>query len=224
MKISAIIAAAGKGKRFNDGTDKAFLSINGTPIILMSLEVLLSVPDIDEIIIALNRENIARANEYLRFDKVSFVEGGDERVLSVQNAVFRAKNDFVLIHDAARPIIKKSFVESIINAFDDDVNGVIPVIPVKSTIKEKDDSGFILRTIPRQSLVEVQTPQFFRKDILLRAYMSNTFDFRATDEATLVESVGGRIKTVPGIEENIKVTTPFDFFVIAKIIEQWKKE
>lgn len=224
MKISAIIAAAGRGKRFNNGTDKAFLSINGTPIILMSLQVLLSIPDIDEIIITLNRENIGKAEEHLRFKGVSFEEGGNERVLSVRNAIFKSKNDFVLIHDAARPLINKSFVESIIRAFDDNIDGVIPVIPVRSTIKEKDNNDFIRKTIPRESLVEVQTPQFLRKDMLLKAYMSDTFDSSATDEAALLESIGGRIKAVVGLEENIKVTTAFDFFLIGKILEQWRKE
>ncbi|MGB9694844.1 MAG: 2-C-methyl-D-erythritol 4-phosphate cytidylyltransferase [Caldisericaceae bacterium] len=224
MKISAIIAAAGKGKRFNGGTDKVFLPINGTPLILMSLEVLLSVPEIDEVVIALNRNNMALANEYLRFDKVSFVEGGEERLLSVQNAVFKSRNDFVLIHDAARPLITKSFVESIISGLSDDSDGVIPVVSVKSTIKEKDEEGFVRKTIPRRNLVEVQTPQFFRKDILLKAYQSEYFNLNATDESSIVEDAGGKVKTIKGIEENIKVTTPFDYFMVDKIIEQWKKE
>jgi 2-C-methyl-D-erythritol 4-phosphate cytidylyltransferase len=224
MKLTAIIAAAGKGKRFNNGADKVFLPVNGIPIILMSLRVLLEIDEIDEIIIALNKENFAKAKEYLHFDKVSFIEGGEERVFSVQNAVFKANNDLVLIHDAVRPLIKKSFVEMIINSLDNDSDGVIPVLPVKPTIKENGDDGFVKRTIPRKNLVEAQTPQLFRKSILLKAYMNNFYTVSATDEAMLAENVGGHIKTVAGLEENIKVTTPFDLFIISKIIEQWKLE
>ncbi len=224
MKITAIITAAGMGKRFNGGTDKAFLKINGEPLILMSLDVFRDIPQIDEIIVTLNENNMANGKKYLNFEGVvRIVKGGDKRADSVKTAVFESKNDFVLIHDAVRPLIKKDFVLKIITALDNASDGVIPVVAVKYTMKEKDDNGFVRKTIPRGNLVEVQTPQFFRKESLIQAYKKISLA-GITDEAMLIESIGGRVKTVEGLVENIKITTPFDFFIISKIIEQWKKE
>ncbi len=217
MRVSAIIVAAGKGKRLG-GIDKAFVEIKGKPVILYSVETFLSFEEISEIIIVLNTENIEKAKKLISGKRARFVLGGKMRAESVMNGVKIAKEDFVMVHDAARPFVTKKLVKALMEQAKT-ADSVIPAIPVKPTIKEV-ENGYVKRTIPRETLVSVQTPQIFKKDKLFEAYKTLPFE-NATDEASLVEQIGGTVKVIHGIEENIKITTPFDLMLLESIIKKW---
>jgi 2-C-methyl-D-erythritol 4-phosphate cytidylyltransferase len=221
MEISGIIVGAGKSRRFG-GYDKVFLKIKESPVINYSLEKFLENSLIKEVIVVLNGENLSKMNEFVNFKKVKVVKGGETRAESVMEGVKAAKYEFVLIHDAVRPLITGNFINSIISSYSSDIDGIIPGIDVKYTIKEKDEENFVKRTIPRSLLVEIQTPQFFKKSSLENAYKRFSLE-DITDEAMLVEKSGGKIKIVKGLEENIKITTPFDLFFIEGVLEKRKK-
>lgn len=221
MDISAIIVGAGKSKRFG-GTDKVFIEINGIPVLYYSLEKFLKNHLIKEIIVVLNEENLEKIKSFADIEKIKIVKGGATRAESVRAGVNAASYDLVLIHDAVRPIISKDFIQSIILSFDDNVDGVVPGIDVKYTIKERGDHNFVSRTIPRDRLVEIQTPQLFKKSLLQGAYDKLPLN-GITDEAMLVEMLGGKVRIINGLEENIKITTFLDFFIAEEVLRKWKK-
>ena len=218
MEISVVLVAAGKGKRLG-GIDKSFIKIRGKEAILYSLNVFLSFPNVKEIIVVLNSENIKKARKLISDEKVKFVLGGDTRAESVKNGVMQAKLPFVMVHDAARPFITDNLLRRIADGMKE-TDAVIPVLKVKHTIKQVED-GFVKTTLSRESLVLVQTPQFFRREQLLKAYDGLSLNGSITDEAMLIEKMGGRIKVVNGMEENIKITTPFDLIILEGIIGKW---
>ncbi len=218
MEISVVLVAAGKGKRLG-GIDKSFIKIRGKEAILYSLNVFLSFPNVKEIIVVLNSENIKKARKLISDEKVKFVLGGDTRAESVKNGVMQAKLPFVMVHDAARPFITDNLLRRIADGMKE-TDAVIPVLKVKPTIKQVED-GFVKTTLSRESLVLVQTPQFFRREQLLKAYDGLSLNGSITDEAMLIEKMGGRIKVVNGMEENIKITTPFDLIILEGIIGKW---
>ncbi len=217
MDISVILVAAGRGKRLG-GVDKAFVKIKGREVILYSLNVFLSMRSVKEIIIVLNDSNINKAKVLIKNDKVRFVLGGKTRAESVKNGVMVSRFPFILVHDAARPFIRKEFVEHIISSIGD-ADAVIPVLKVKPTVKYV-ENGFVKETLNREKLVFVQTPQFFKKDALINAYEKVPLS-GITDESMLIEKTGGRVKVTEGIEENLKITTPFDLIVLEGIIKKW---
>lgn len=217
MEVSAVIVGAGKGKRMG-GVSKAFLILNGEPIINYSIRVLLEVPFIKEIIVVLSKGDIKRKEKLISDKKIRYIEGGTERSLSVKNGVLEAKYPFVLIHDAVRPIISKEFVEEIINSLEDGFKGVIPGVREKNTVKFV-NKNLVEKTILREGLYEIQTPQFFERKVLKEAYNKLNID-EATDESYLVELLGHKVKFVLGKEENIKITTPFDLFIAEQVIKK----
>ncbi len=217
MEISAVLVAAGKGKRLG-GIDKAFIKIRGKEAILYSLDVFLSFSYVKEVIVVLNKGNMEKAKKFIDNEKVKFVLGGRTRAESVKNGVVLAKSPFVMVHDAARPFITNSLLRRITDGIEK-ADAVIPVLKVKPTIKQT-ESGFVKTTLNRENLVLVQTPQFFRREQLLRAYNKLSLD-SITDEATLIEKMGGKVKVVCGMEENIKITTPFDLIILEGIIGKW---
>ena len=217
MDISVILVAAGRGKRLG-GVDKAFVKIKGREVILYSLNVFLSMSSVKEIIVVLNDSNINKARTLIKNEKVSFVLGGKTRAESVKNGVMASHFPFVMVHDAARPFIRKEFVERIVSSMGD-ADAVIPVLKVKPTVKYVED-GFVKETLNREKLVFVQTPQFFKKDALINAYKKVPLS-GITDESMLIEKAGGRVKVTEGIEENLKITTPFDLIVLESIIKKW---
>ncbi len=221
MEISGIIVGAGKSMRFGN-SDKVFYKINNVPVIFYSLEKFLKNPLLKEVIVVLNGDNLKKGREFINLRKIKVIKGGETRAESVMEGVKTARYAFVLIHDAVRPLITDDFIQSIISEYDDSLDGVIPGLDVRYTIKEKDKRGFVKRTLPRHLLVEVQTPQLFKKSSLLKAYKKLPLDSK-TDEAMLIEECGGKVKIVKGLEENIKITTPLDLFYVKGALKQRKK-
>ncbi len=221
MEISGIIVGAGKSRRFGS-SGKVFLKIKDIPVIYYSIEQFLKSSFIKEVIVVLNEDNLKNGNEYANLKKVKVIKGGETRAESVREGVKAARYGFVLIHDAVRPLITGDFIQSIVSSYSDDIDGVIPGIDVKYTIKEKDNENFVKRTLPRHLLVEIQTPQLFKKSSLEKVYDKFSLD-NITDEAMLIEMSGGKVRIVKGLEENIKITTPLDLLFIEGALTKRKK-
>ena len=209
-KITAIIVAAGKGRRF--GTIKQSCLLAGKPVLNWSLEKFQAHPEVSEIILVLGKE--MPAEKYPgRYGKISaVVPGGKKRQDSVI-AGFSKLNpggtDIVLIHDGVRPLVSEDLISRIIAAAGEN-GAAVPVIPLEDTIK-KVRGDRVLGTVDRAGLCRVQTPQGFDYSILKSAFEKAAKEvLSSTDEASLVEKLGQDIIAVPGEQRNIKLTTPLD--------------
>ncbi|HXX81446.1 MAG TPA: 2-C-methyl-D-erythritol 4-phosphate cytidylyltransferase [Thermodesulfovibrionales bacterium] len=213
--VIAIVPGAGLGKRFGPDTNKPFHALLGKPLIVWTLEVFESMDEVHEVIPVLKESDMEtgiKMFERYGLSKVKRIApGGRERQDSVYNALKLMKNsgDLVLIHDGARPLIDRGIVRTALRnipGFD----GVVVGIPVKDTIKEVADS-IVKRTLKRETLWAIQTPQVFIQKTLVKAYRAAMEEkFYSTDDAALLERSGGKVKIVMGSYSNIKVTTPED--------------
>lgn len=228
MFVSAIVVAAGKGKRLGSQASKPVLKLNSRPIISFSLDVLNKHPWIKEIIVVANPGNIRALGAIIRRDKprkeVKLVLGGKERKDSVAQGLkaLNPRAELVLIHDAARPFITSGLVASVIKEARRSKAAILGVA-VKPTIKRCGARGAgrrVKETIDRRDIWEIQTPQVFQKDLILDAYKKYGRR-KVTDDAMLVEKLGKPVSIVPGSSLNIKITTPEDL-IIAKGIAGWK--
>ena len=218
MKKTAIILASGKGRRLNLGYNKVFARLAGKSILAYSIEAFEKNKNIDEIIIVSAKENLAeikkliKKNKYSKINKV--IPGGARRQDSSYNGVMSLDNpdskDIVLIHDGARPFLRKKIInESILNTikYGASVTGLIS----KNDIKEIDKKNFIKQTLNREQIFITQTPQAFRVDLIQKAHIhARKKKIQTNDEASLLEIIGKKVKVVLGDEYNIKITTPFD--------------
>ncbi len=231
-KLIAIVPSAGLGKRFGPSGKKTFVSIYGIPLLVYTLKRLHDEKAVAEIIPALRKDDMeqghAMAREY-NLDKIKrFAQGGKERQDSIYNALKLIeadgtdayKNCDVLIHDGVRPWFPEGMIEQLSDAVQD-VDGVIPGIPLTDTIKETDAAGIVVSTLNREKVRAVQTPQLFPFRTIKKAYDRACQDgFYATDDAALVERIGGRIRIITGSPLNIKVTVPEDLEVAAHILKK----
>lgn len=220
--LSAVVVAAGRSERFTKRLDpsdsstksKLLVTWNGKPLIRHTVEALFALPLNQMVIVARRDEFEILEDAFVGLPNrasIVFAEGGERRQDSVRSGLQALSGaDFVLVHDGARPFIPADFLKSL---FDRSLNsdGLVPAIPVVETLKEIDASGYVVRTVDRRSLVRVQTPQIFRYDLLRAAHESmKTTDKEFTDDASLMEYCGHRVRVVPGHHENIKVTLPED--------------
>jgi 2-C-methyl-D-erythritol 4-phosphate cytidylyltransferase len=208
------------------GSRKPFLEIGGVPVVVHSLLLLQSIKSIAEIIPAVRPEDIpdmrAMIEQYQITKAVRIAPGGAERQDSIFNALQLVDCNvcgIVLVHDAVRPFADAAMVMRLIDAAAEGF-GAIPGVPLKDTVKIVGKGNFVESTPSREKLVAVQTPQAFTCDMLKRAYECAMADgVYATDDAALVERIGGRVVVVPGSYDNIKITTPEDL-EIAEIIHR----
>jgi 2-C-methyl-D-erythritol 4-phosphate cytidylyltransferase len=202
----ALVVAAGRGERLGTPVPKAFVVLAGRPMIEWSLAALRAVPAIEQIVVALPPEVGAPAGTV-------GVAGGAERSHSVRAALAAARaDDAVVVHDAARPLATTALFEACLAALAD-ADAAIAAAPVTDTVKECAD-GRVERTLDRSRLWAVQTPQAFRREALERALaLDDHVVGAATDDASLVESLGGTVRVVEAPRENLKVTTPLDLRV-----------
>lgn len=213
--VIAIVPAAGLGTRFGPGTNKPFYPLLDKPLIVWSLEVLETLDEIREVIPVLKEQDMETGIEIFERYNLSKVKriapGGKERQDSVYHGLklLKGKANMVLIHDGARPLIDAVIVRTTIKSvagFD----GVIVGVPVKDTIKEVQD-GIVKRTLRRDAIWAVQTPQLFLYDSLMKAYEEALEQkFYSTDDSALIERNGGKVKMIMGSYSNIKITTPED--------------
>jgi len=228
MHVTAIVLAAGKGLRLRSRIPKPLVEISSQPLIIYCLKILSKHPFIKDIIVVANPGNlkdICRKIRQYRVGKIKdIVLGGKLRRASVMNGLkaIDGRTDLVLIHDGARPFIGKEMVSTVIKTAER-FGAAIVGIPVKDTIKtvvSRKSSGvskFIVKeTLNRDNLWEIQTPQVFKKGLILKAY-KKFLSTPVTDDASLLEKSGRSVKVVMGSYFNLKVTTPEDL-VLAKAI------
>ncbi|SUB34228.1 2-C-methyl-D-erythritol 4-phosphate cytidylyltransferase [[Pasteurella] mairii] len=216
----AVVPAAGVGSRMQADKPKQYLEIDGKTILQHTLNVLLSYPLIDEVIVAVARADPYMAKmSFLKQAKVRLVEGGENRADSVLNGLkainFQPEREtWVLVHDAARPCLTHQDLDQLLQVDDD--NGAILAIPATDTIKRADADLQIQQTEDRAQLWLAQTPQFFNAKLLAKALnFAQENGVVVTDEASAMELLGFRPHLVAGRSDNIKVTRPEDLALAA---------
>ncbi len=226
--FSVILAAAGKSSRFHDKHyKKPFAMLGDRAVWLYSAERFLNRDDVKQLIIVINSDD--RETFYSKFAAnvailgIEVVEGGLQRSDSVANALATVRDDIelVAVHDAARPCITDEWVDAVFSAAQRS-GAAIPAIPVTGTIKRSADGKTIDETVSRANLWEAQTPQVFRRSLLLDAYAQRG-DHNATDDAELVERLGQPITIVPGSPINMKITTREDLRFAAQALKALPK-
>jgi len=209
--VTAIIVAAGKGKRMGEDIPKQFLLLKEKPILWHTLYAF-QCSAIDEILLVINPDWEQESNNIVKeFSKVKYVVfGGKTRQASVWAGLEAIEHtDIVLIHDGVRPFVSKKLIKRVIEGVYK-WEAVVPVLPVKETIKWVEGS-VIKKTIPRDYLYFAQTPQGFKYLFLKEAYVQAQIrKWRFTDDASLLEKIGIRVHVVSGEPYNIKITTPED--------------
>ncbi len=224
----ALVPAAGSGSRMGHdaagGIPKQYLTLLGRPLIDHALAALCAVPRIIRVFVVLSPDD----TEWSRHDRSLFGSklaplfcGGATRAESVRNGLRATAgqvgvNDWVLVHDAARPCLASWHVEALIDAVGDDEAGGILAVPVADTLKRADREGRIGATVPREDLWQAQTPQMFRHGALRRALESHT---GVSDEAGAMEAQGFRPRLVASDPTNLKVTYPLDLQLASWILE-----
>lgn len=217
MMTAAIIAGGGLGKRMKIPGGKQFFRVGGKPMMLYAILPFERSNLINEIILVVPFDKVELCKEEIvkkySLKKIKIVVGGGERR---QDSVFIALNsvsenmELVLIHDGVRPLIGRPLVEKVIEGARQ-YDGVVPALKIIPTVKETDKNGYVIKTLVRENLVEVQTPQAFRYEILKKAYKyAMEENISITDDSAAVEMVGGRVKIVEGDYRNQKVTFPED--------------
>ncbi len=228
--ILAIIPAAGLGKRCNVSKRKTFFSLHGIPLLFHTLKRLHSEEAITEIIPVLRQQDIEKGFEIAKQHKLYKIKriapGGPERQDSIYNAFklldkvgnTSLQEVLILIHDGVRPIIPEGLIENLLRAIKG-FDGVAPGIISKDTLKEVSEDGIVISTVKREKIRSIQTPQVFPFNVIKKAYETAFKEgFYATDDASLVERIGGRVKIITGSPLNIKVTTSEDLEMVEYIL------
>lgn len=218
MYISTIIVAGGSGKRF--GGKKQFFKLCGKPLVVWSLEKFHRFSN--ELILVLPGKDIRQfEKKWLgRFPDLKIAAGGKKRWQSVENGLKRIsdKSNIVCIHDGARPLVSKEDATACIKAAIKH-GAAILAAPASDTIKLSDDNGNIKQTLDRNKIFLAQTPQVFKRDIILKAFKSKKLS-NITDDAQMVEALGHKVKLVPVTSPNIKITTKIDLLIAQKLIRE----
>jgi len=210
MRKLALILAGGKGQRMDSNIPKQFMLLNGIPVLMHTLQ---KFKDFESITLVLPKNHFQywyNLCEKYNFNvKHDIVEGGNTRYNSVKNGLqkLRSKeNDIVAIHDGVRPFISMKTLTLLVKAVKKN-NGVIPVLPVKESIRKVCNKNS--ENLSREYLFNVQTPQCFKASEIKKAY-NQQYNKKFTDDASVFENFGGEIITLEGEEKNIKITTTID--------------
>ncbi|MCX5833801.1 MAG: 2-C-methyl-D-erythritol 4-phosphate cytidylyltransferase [Deltaproteobacteria bacterium] len=217
MKTVAIIPAAGTGKRMEGGVSKQYLALEGVPILVLTLRRFEEAPAIDAVFLIVPAGDV----DVIRREMVDFhglkkvrkvLPGGRERQDSVKAGIdaLPEETEIVVIHDGVRPLVTVDLIGVSVEGARK-FGAVSLGVPVKDTVKSVETGSWVEQTMERKKLWLTQTPQAFRREIIQEAYRRAFAEgFYGTDDASLVERTGIRVKMLPGIYENIKITTPGD--------------
>ena len=221
----AIIPAAGDSSRYSGEVPKQFLKVDGRTVLELSIKPLLNFSEcLGVCVLVPPQDQYHKALEITDNPKIFVVEGGTSRIDSVAKGVkfwqqSELSYDYILIHDAARPCLRSSDIQQLLDSIDDEVDGVVLGIPCSDTIKKVSAKGsLILNTLDRSKLWRAFTPQIFRKEVLQKNALEENIEKEFTDEASLVEANGGKLKMVKGFEDNIKLTFPEDLGLVKSIL------
>lgn len=210
MNYSAIVLCAGKGSRSGLGYNKMLYRFNDKTVYEMTMKTFLNDEQCKQIVVVTKDDEVSELKELIVNDKIEYVYGGKERQDSVYNGLQVVNQEYVLIHDGARPYLKQENINDLLLCLKDN-NACLLVVPVKDTIKLCKD-GSVVETLPRAMLMQAQTPQAFKTTLIKECYqLAKDEGFVATDDASLVEEFSKTaVKLVMGSYENIKITTPDD--------------
>lgn len=221
-KTSAILLAGGFGLRMQSNIPKQFLEIDEKPVALYSFQLFLDMPEIDEIVVVCLedfRDLFQCPNSSKR---VVFALPGERRQDSVNNGLQAASHEIICIHDAARPFIDKTLVLRVLAA-GNEYGAAAVGMPVKFTVKEIDDQNFVRNTPDRATIWEIQTPQVLHRAILEEGFAyAHQHKITVTDDVSLAELVGKRVKLVEGSHTNLKMTVPNDLAIASHILKTLK--
>jgi len=221
MYLTAILLAAGRGLRLKSKTPKPLVNLDSLPMISYSLKKLSRDPRVKDIVVVVNPGNSKSITKQISKHHIRKVKrivfGGKRRQDSVARGLkaLDRRTDLVLIHDAARPFFNEKLIP-ILSRQALECGAAILGVPVKATVKRVRQSLVVAETLDRGELWEIQTPQVFKKDLILKAY-KRFGHTEVTDDASLVEKLGVKVAVVMGSYLNIKITTPEDL-VVAKAI------
>ncbi|HTT59969.1 MAG TPA: 2-C-methyl-D-erythritol 4-phosphate cytidylyltransferase [Acidimicrobiales bacterium] len=202
MSVAAVVVAAGRGTRF--GGEKQFLFVDGDTVASRSVSRAREVSDLVVLVVPEGYRGDGEGADLV-------VTGGDSRAASVRNGLALCGDaEIVIVHDAARPNASVELFRAIVRALEEGADAVIPGLAVADTIKRVSLDGektVVIETLDREELIAVQTPQGFRREVLERAHAASDV---ATDDAGLVEAMGGLVVVIPGEATNLKITHPSD--------------
>ena len=231
--VIAVVPAAGSGERLAAGIPKAFCQVDGCTLLERAVDGLLKSGVVDHVVAAVPAERVDEARQVLAgpvgAGQATVVAGGLDRTESVDRALAALTTlpkdtspEFVLVHDAARALTPPALIVRVVEALRAGHRAVVPALPLHDTIKAVDANGAVLGTPERAGLRAVQTPQGFATDLLLRAYGAyrgaGTTGF--TDDASLVEHVGGQVQVVDGDPLAFKITTQLDLLLAEAIVRR----
>lgn len=230
MKNTALIPAAGSGSRMGSKTKKQFLNLAGQPLLARTVLFFEKNTLIDDIMLVVPEEDMEFCQKVILKSieitkPIKIIPGGNNRAQSVYNGLKEIKGrkgDIVLIHDGARPLLTDSLISRLVDSLRTNPTevGVIPVIPVKDTIKIL-DGGLVKNTPDRSKLYAAQTPQCFYLDKILEVFKNAHDKFHVfTDESSMFEHYGYCVQAIKGEENNLKITTPQDLAVAEFLIRE----
>jgi 2-C-methyl-D-erythritol 4-phosphate cytidylyltransferase len=223
-RVAAIIVAAGDSQRMG-GVDKMFAPLCGRPILARVIDTFESCRAVDRIVVVMSSKNIEDCRRLAALEGWPKVKdiclGGKQRQDSVAEGLKRLKyGEWVVIHDGARPLVTVDLIEKGLEAAEE-TGAAVAALPVTDTIKVAGPGDIVRQTLPRQNLRTVQTPQVFRIDVIQNTYRYVSGD--VTDDASLVEKAGYKVKLYPGAYDNIKITTPGDLAMAEALWKQYDR-
>lgn len=219
--VIAVVPAAGSGERLAAGIPKAFCEVAGRTLLERAVAGLLESGVVDHVVVAVPVDRLDEAKRVLA-DRATVVAGGPDRTQSVDLALaaLPVAAAFVLVHDAARALTPPTLIARVVDALRAGHDAVVPALRLHDTIKAVDANGVVLGTPERDGLRAVQTPQGFATDLLLRAYRAGAGAAGFTDDASLVEHVGGQVQVVDGDPLAFKITTQLDLVLADAIVRR----
>lgn len=223
----AIVTAAGSGKRFGSEIPKQYCKVNGKSVLAHTLDKLLNYEYLSKVIVVIAPNDLYWGEtSYSLHPKVLSVLGGKERYHSVMQGLaalqgIAAEDDWILIHDAARPMIRHADLDKLISALQHHPIGGLLATPVKDTIKQVELTRHVAQTLDRTQLWHALTPQMFRyQSLILALKAAIASGYEVTDEASAIEQFGGQPLIVEGSADNIKITHPSDLGLAEYLLNQ----
>ena len=228
--VTVIIPAAGQGKRMKTSSNKVFLPLVNMPVLLHSVLAFSACSEVNNLVVVVAIDEVEQVKTMLSsligIKAWQVVIGGSERQHSIANAlkVVSKETEVILVHDGARPLVTESSIQRVIKAARMHKAAIVAVA-VKDTIKTVDADGWVTGTPERRTLWAIQTPQGFDAHLLHQAYeKARQEGYIGTDDASLVERLGAKVKIVPGSYDNLKVTTPEDLTIAEALLIERKRE
>jgi 2-C-methyl-D-erythritol 4-phosphate cytidylyltransferase len=229
--VAAVVPAAGRGERLGPGAPKALREIGGLPMLVHAVRTLAAARSVNVVVVAAPPDAVASVAALFSSQPLGaelvVVAGGDTRQESVRLALaaLPAAVEIVLVHDAARPLAPADLADAVVAAVAAGADAVVPALPVVDTVKTVDASDRVTGTPDRAQLRAVQTPQGFRRTTLVAAHDAAVIDrLEATDDAGLVERIGGTVLVVRGSDEAFKITSPLDLLLAEAVLDRRRSE